>query len=337
MKNKINEAVLHITTCCTHYCPFCYAIDDTVPHFHQDVSKLRKIVQRLYDVGCNSILFVGGDPASHPDVVDLSLFSINLGIETAILSNTLTFRNHDSKTVSNSFNSIETTIHRANPEAHDSFCGSKGAYSTVIQNLASFQNGVAGLGIVINLTPDTYIQVFDIIKRVIEIDRVLINHVVLQRIVPIGRAYKHTQWQLTQESIDLIFEQIEKITSYYGIQCSFEDTFPVCKLPEKYRPYIKKCEWGTNRISLDMYGNFSKCCADPRFTVGNILELDFVDVWDHSNILKDRRNGSLVPETCRRCHNFSVCGGGCVFASELNECQGDPLLLNKEVSKCAYI
>ncbi len=62
------EAVLHITSCCTHHCPFCYYVDDSGPSFSQKYNILESIIDELAKYGCESILFVGGDPASHPDV-----------------------------------------------------------------------------------------------------------------------------------------------------------------------------------------------------------------------------------------------------------------------------
>jgi len=68
----INMVVLHITTCCTHRCSFCYAIDDSVQKIHQSRTILGNVVDEIAKAEVKEILFVRGDPASHPDVVALA-------------------------------------------------------------------------------------------------------------------------------------------------------------------------------------------------------------------------------------------------------------------------
>lgn len=327
MKSLINEAVLHITTCCTHHCPFCYALTDDIIKKHQDTAILKEILLILADNGCKSILFVGGDPASHPQAVELGHFAKDLGMESGILSNTLSFDGYYPLQVIEAFDFIEATIHSAIPERHDSFCQMKGAYANVVSKLRDMNSGSSRLGIVINLTPETYMNILEIIKRVVEIDKVHLDHVVFQRIVSIGRAYKRDDWKLTADHLQSVFEQIEQAKSQYGLVCNLEDTFPLCVLPHEYMQYATSCQWGTQAISLDMYGNVSKCCADSRYIVGNILQSSFEELWMNSAILKERREGGSLPTKCIRCAQYDVCGGGCLLASELNDNRGDPLLI----------
>lgn len=324
------EAVLHITSCCTHHCPFCYYIDDDVPHFSQNYNVLEAIIDELAKYGCESILFVGGDPASHPDVIKLGTYAKSLGINTSILSNTLKFDPQYSwKDVVTAFDTIEVTIHRSNPVEHNIFCGIEGAFEVSIGNLktiASFSQVNNHLGIVYNITPYTYRDIYNAIRQIIIVEGVNIDHVVLQRIVPIGRALNNMDWSLKQLYISEIFTQMEQIEKEFLIDVYLEDSFPLCVVPEQYRHFVHRCQWGTSGISLDLYGNVAKCCADSRYNIGNILETPLPDIWRASSELNNRRNGLLVPEKCRKCSLYQECGGGCILASELNNCDGDPLI-----------
>lgn len=324
------EAVLHITSCCTHHCPFCYYIDDSVPGFSQKYNILESIIDELAKYGCESILFVGGDPASHPDVVKLGNYAKSLRISTSILSNTLKFAPQFSwRDIVDAFDTIEVTIHRSDAVEHNNFCGKKGAFEFSIGNLksiASVSQVDNHLGIVYNITPDTYRDIYNAIKQVIIVEGVNIDHVVLQRIIPIGRALNNMNWSLEQLYISDIFTQMEKIEKEFLIEVYLEDSFPLCVVPEQYRLFVHRCQWGTSGISLDLYGNIAKCCADSRYNIGNILETPLPDIWRISSELDKRRKGLLVPEKCRQCSLYLECGGGCILASELNNCDGDPLI-----------
>jgi radical SAM protein with 4Fe4S-binding SPASM domain len=288
---------------------------------------LERIIKELAKFKCSSVIFVGGDPASNPKIVELANTAKSLALETGILSNTLFFANRSASEVTSAFNYVEATIHRPNPETHDSFCQREGAYDFVIKNLKSLKSASTHLGIVYNITPDTYQDIFKTIKRVIEFDRVPIDHVVLQRIVSVGRAVHKSKWNLTSYFLDSIFTQVQKAEKNYKFDISFEDTFPLCKVHTEYHKYIHPCSWGQSAVSLDMYGNIAKCCTDPRYEIGNILDTPLDKLWNSSIALNKRRSGCLVPQSCRDCPQYERCGGGCILASEMNGCNGDPLLV----------
>lgn len=329
------EAVLHITSCCTHHCPFCYYIDDSVSHFSQNYNILKAIIDELEKYGCKSILFVGGDPASHPDVIKLGKHAKSLGISTSILSNTLRFSPQYSwKDIVAVFDTIEVTIHKSDPVEHNNFCGMEGAFEFVIGNLktiASASEVNNHLGIVYNITPNTYRDIYSAIRRIITVEGVNIDHVVLQRIVPVGRALNNMKWSLKQLYISEIFTQMEQIEKDFMIDVYLEDSFPLCAVPEQYRHFVHRCQWGVSGISIDLYGNVAKCCADSRYNIGNVLEAPLPDIWRTSSELDKRRKGLLVPEKCRQCYLYPECGGGCILASELNNCDGDPLITVENV------
>ena len=329
------EAVLHITSCCTHHCPFCYYIDDSVPHFPQNYNILKAIIDELAKYGCKSILFVGGDPASHPDVIKLGEHAKSLRISTSILSNTLRFAPQYSwKDIVTVFDTIEVTIHRSNPVEHNNFCGMEGAFEFAIGNLktiASVSEVNNHLGIVYNITPNTYRDIYNAIRQIITVEGVNIDHVVLQRIVPVGRALNNMKWSLKQLYISEIFTQMEQIEKDFLIDVYLEDSFPLCAVPEQYRHFVHRCQWGVSGISIDLYGNVAKCCADSRYNIGNVLEAPLPDIWRSSSELDKRRKGLLVPEKCRQCYLYPECGGGCILASELNNCDGDPLIMVENV------
>lgn len=149
---------------------------------------------------------------------------------------------------------------------------------------------------------------------------------VFQRIVPVGRAKDNMTWSLKQQYILSIFSQIEKIEQEFSIDIYLEDTFPLCVIPENYRHFVQPCKWGIHGISLDMYGNVAKCCTDSRYVLGNIFQNSIENIWNSSRELNERREGRLVPQKCRQCVLYVECGGGCILASELNACNGDPLM-----------
>jgi radical SAM protein with 4Fe4S-binding SPASM domain len=327
---RVKSIVLHVTTVCGHNCPFCYFTEKNMTRRHANYDTLKRIVDTVSEAGAKEITFVGGDPATHPNIVDLGKYAHEHGLETTILSNTLYFHERWKSEVIDAFDTLETTVHSRFPNAHDEFCKCNGAYQNVITNLKSFATENTSLGIVYNLTPKSYSFLFDTVKHIIEVEEIPIDHIVLQRIAAVGRADEKDDWNLSNADIDMLFLQIEQIEETFKIEIHLEDTFPYCLVPKKYQDkyYIQPCSWGYESCSLDLDGNISLCCTDPNYTIGNILEVPFQDIWDNAPQLLNKRAGLYVPERCGQCEAYKKCGGGCVLSSITNHCQGDILLIN---------
>lgn len=77
-----------------------------------------------------------------------------------------------------------------------------------------------------------------------------------------------------------------------------------------------------------MYGNVAICCANPNYTLGNILEIPLVELWKKSTALIERRSDKRIPQSCRDCLQHIQCGGGCILSNETNDCNGDSIFSN---------
>lgn len=326
---SIDTVVLHITSVCSHNCEFCYYTTEKAKRWHQKTSLLQKIINRCAEIGVKELVFVGGDPATHPDVVLLGQQAKNANINTTILSNTLSFNNDSIEDIINAFNNIEVTIHGSNSHIHDTICRHKGAYSFVLKNLKAYVDTNVHLGIVFNLTAQSYTDLFPSVSTIIDNENIDIDHLVLQRIAQVGRACNKDRWELKESMLEHIFRQIEKIDKEYRLDIQFEDTLPLCKVPQEYKKYIHPCSWGYSSCALDQNGNVSLCCADPGYTLGNFLDDNILLKWNMSKELTKKREGLFVPESCRKCDDYGECRGGCVLSSINNKCNGDMLLFGQ--------
>jgi len=319
--------VLHITSVCEHNCPFCYYTSEDIIRRHQCIRVLKQIISKCAEASVKEIVFVGGDPATHPDIIELGTFAHENGIQTTILSNTLAFPNSTIPNVIDAFNAIEVTLHSCDANKHDAFCGRVGAFDNAIANLASFVSEKTHLGIVYNLTSSTWGELFNLVNYLVEYKHIPIDHIVLQRIAQVGRANKNDKWELSKKDLICIFQEVENIQNRYCLDINFEDSFPYCLIPEEYREkYAKPCSWGYESCPLDQNGNVSLCCTDPNYTLGNILETPLLEIWNSAPKLLEKRAGLFVSAKCRACQDYEKCRGGCILSSITNECRGDRLL-----------
>lgn len=310
-KYKLGTVALHITYQCSHFCPMCYAGGDDSSKKRQGYPKIEQVkgvLDNLSQNGIENISFVGGDPAKYPYILEASKYANFLGCDLSILSNTLDFEKNAIE-IAKYINAFEGTIHDTTEELHDAFCNKKGAYSLLTKNLRLFSDMGKRIGIAINITPFTYDKIFIMIENILQ-KNIKVNYVVLQRIIPFGRATKSHEYELNLHQIDVALQNVEKIENM-GIDIVFEDPFPMCSVKEQYRHYMHPCEWGLTKVSVDYEGNLSRCGADPRCTLGNIFSKPLLEIWENTDELYEFREKTYLPEKCQSCKMLDDCGGAC--------------------------
>lgn len=305
---EIKQALFHITYACTHNCPMCYANAQNSNH-HPHIEKLCQIADRLILLGVKDITLVGGDPALHPDVLDLVKHIKNNDAKISILSNTLDFKKPKEQFI-DYIDVFEGTIHHSNKEKHDSFCGASGAFDKLINNLKYFSSAQKSVGIAINLIPYNYNEIYSIANKLTQ-QQVKLDHIVFQRIIQFGRAHDNYHYELTKEMLNSIMEQVEKIKTDFDLNIIFEDPVPMCSINSKYHKYISPCECGISKVSVDVDGNLSRCGADVFHTFGSVFEESIIDKWNNDCNLNCFRNKTYLPSSCLSCKNLQQCGGGC--------------------------
>lgn len=332
-KYKINLVALHITYSCSHRCPFCYvATNDFVQKKPPpSLNKLKAVVDAIHRAEVKEITFLGGDPASYRHVVDLAKYVSSRDIKVTILSNTLSFPYASIEEAAKYIQSFETTIHHSNPEEHDKFCKSKGAYRKVIDNLRTCSNFGRKTGIAINVTPVTADKIFSIVKSIIVDEKINLNYIIIQRIIPMGRASSSTDFTISKKQAELALHEIDLVHKEFGVEIAVEDPFPLCIMPEHLRKYLSYCEWGFTRAAINSEGDLSRCGADPRYRLGNILKTPLLELWNNSPILKSFRRREYLPGRCHVCRDLDQCGGGCSLSCQIDADHGvDYLYLDDE-------
>ncbi|MDR3299304.1 MAG: radical SAM protein [Candidatus Accumulibacter sp.] len=332
-KYHVSTAALHITYFCMHKCPMCYAKGEGQSMRHPKLSELIKIVDELATAGVQEVSLVGGDPASYPKIGELVKYIAKTGMKTSILSNTLSFENITPEEISQYIYAFEGTIHSDNAESHDAFCKQSGAYEKLVANLRKYKSLGKRIGVALNIHPQSVNKLHSIVKNLIVANETPLDYVIIQRIVPLGRAQNTSEFVLLKEQVCQALEEIERIDSDFGVEIVVEDPFPLCIISEKHWKYMNhRCAWGWDKVALNPKGDLSRCGADPRFLLGNLFETPLNVIWNESPILKSFRSFEYLPGRCQVCEHLQRCGGGCPLSCENDKDHSTDYLLNDYLS-----
>lgn len=311
MEERIKFIAFHITYVCENKCPYCY-IGNEERKKHPSLEKIKKIIERLAKDNIKEILLVGGNPCTYPHLEEVIKLIKKLDLKVYILSNTLEFGKEINFFLDN-IDDFQATILGSTPKEHDSEAGRNGAYEILVKNIRLLNKNRKEVTIAVSLHKQNYNKIFEIVKNLIENEKIKIKELVIQRIISCGRSANTLRFSVTKEQVPILFEQLHKIKEAYNLEIDFEDPFPLCVIPEKYR-YLqnKVCEWGFVKGSINFNGDMSRCGADGRFSLGNIFKIGNLQrFWRESPILIDFRSRKWLPKECQKCKLLEECGGGC--------------------------
>jgi radical SAM protein with 4Fe4S-binding SPASM domain len=307
----IDYIAFHLTYVCENKCPYCY-VGDEGRETHPPFERVKKIVRKLARDGIKEILLVGGNPCTYPRLKEVVGLMKKLNLKVYIISNTLSFKEKDF--FLENIDDFQATILGSRAKEHDAEAGREGAYSILLNNIKFLNARGRKVTIALSLHKQNFDRVFEIVRNLVENEGIKIKELVIQRIIPCGRAANTLEFSIARkEEVDEIFKQLHQLRKKYGLRIDFEDPFPLCIVDESYR-YLQThaCEWGFRKGSVDFKGNIGRCGADCRFLLGNIFDIpDLQRFWRENPILVDFRSREWLHSKCRNCDLLERCGGGC--------------------------
>jgi len=324
LKVNLKMMVFHITPVCDNRCEYCY-MGKIKNLNHPPYQHIEKVMVELNNQKVKNILLGGGNPCVYPQLKELIEFGNNMGMNIEIMSNTLEFKD---ESILEHIKGFDTTILGHDSSSHDAVAGRKGAYYQLVENIRYLTSLGYDVGIALNATPATYNKLFMTIENLINKENIPINkirYIMIQRIIPQGRARGTLKYSLKPEHLNPMFKDIEKIEDL-DLKIVFEDAFPLCLIAEKYHKYLSPCVWGYTKGSINWNGDVSRCGADPRFTVGNIFSKPLSEIWHSSPILLSFRETEWMPEKCKTCPLLEKCRCGCSL-SDITKSDHEPDIL----------
>src|SRR5205085_10233230 len=83
--NKPLQCSLYVTDRCNLDCAYCTEYDNS--RAHPPIDDLKKWVKKIRELGTMRIALVGGEPLTHPDIVELVRYCRELGFATSLTTN----------------------------------------------------------------------------------------------------------------------------------------------------------------------------------------------------------------------------------------------------------
>ncbi|MGI5912056.1 MAG: radical SAM protein [Syntrophomonadaceae bacterium] len=321
--------VWNVTNRCNLRCQHCY-INAMDQQYKDELTteEAREFIKDLAAMRVPVLLFSGGEPLLRKDIMELGHLAAELGLRPVISSNgTLIDDNMAKKIKSAGFQYVGISIDGA-PVTHDNFRNIPGAFESAIKGIrACKSHGIkTGIRFTVNkLNLADLPEVFAIIEKE-SIPRFCMYHLVYA-----GRGEQMAKLDTDLNEKRLLLEMISSKTIELhrkGVEVEILTTdnhadgiylYNHIKRhePERADEIIRLlqmhggCSAGTKFANVDPQGNVHPCQFWQDYTVGNIKEKTFSEIWnsDDELMVMLREKEKHVKGKCARCNYNSLCSG----------------------------
>lgn len=321
--------VWNVTNRCNLRCKHCY-IDAENHDYNNELSteEAREFINDLSEMGAPVLLFSGGEPLVRKDIFELASLAVEKGVRPVLSTNgTLIDGKMAAKIKAAGFQYVGISIDGA-PATHDEFRAKDGAFEMAIRGIRECKKQGIKTGIRFTVNKYNYQDlpdVFELIKKE-EIPRFCMYHLVYA-----GRGAEMIDMDISldekrqlysymsQKTIELHDAGVEVeilttdnhadgISLLKEIEQSQKDrSAEVIKLLEMHGG----CSAGTKFANVDSYGNVHPCQFWQDYTVGNIRQKPFSEIWmsDDELMVKLREKEKHVQGKCGKCDYNALCSG----------------------------
>ncbi|MDD3646535.1 MAG: radical SAM protein [Candidatus Gracilibacteria bacterium] len=157
---------------CNNHCTFCVQGDKRERFKPRKLEEIQKIIKEEYDAGARYVVFTGGEPTVHPNLVESVQYASDLGYkQIQIQSNGTNFDNLEyvKKLINAGVTEFSPSIHGFNKETHNKQVATPGAWDKVVKGLINLKK--LNQYIIINsvVTQDNYKEIPELAALLIKI------------------------------------------------------------------------------------------------------------------------------------------------------------------------
>ena len=280
---KIKRLDIKLTFQCNNHCDFC------AQGSKRSFIKMRtkdEIINALNDGKkneVNSVVFTGGEPTLHPNIIELIKEAKKLGykfIQLQTNGRTLSDINFLKELKKAGANEIGPSLHGSKPEIHDKLTHSPGSFNQTIKGIINSKK--LGLYVMTNtvITTLNYKDLADLAKLFVYLK---VNQFQFAFVHIIGTAWENRKWIVPKktEILPYLYKALDTGIKK-GIRC-YTEAIPYCLMK-----------------------GYEFCVAERIIPDGPVVDADvFVENYGDYR----RNEGKIKNKKCKKCFYYNVCEG----------------------------
>jgi radical SAM protein with 4Fe4S-binding SPASM domain len=312
------KADLALTYGCNNACGHCYNEQDRIDTRSLAPGQWKQVLDRLHAIGVPHVIFTGGEPTLHPDLVELVAHGRDLELVTGMNSNGRRYadRAFTAAVADAGLSHLQITLQSHRSEIHNAMTGATSFADTV----RGVQNSLdAGLHTITNTTL-TRRNSADAEQTVEFLHDLGLKAFAMNGMIHSGSGCGFDD-AIPEDSLAPVLAAVRDRADELGMRFLWYTPTPYCRLsPVELGLGPRRCNAAEYTVAIEPDGSVLPCQSYYQ-PAGNILRDDWDEIWN-SPLFRSFR-GRIeapqdfgLPEMCRQCPDLTLCGGGCRLAWE---------------------
>ena len=312
------KADLALTYGCNNACAHCYNEQNRVGTRSMTLGQWEQVLGKLHRMGIPHVIFTGGEPTLHQNLVALIAHARSLGLVTGMNSNGRRFADAEftAAVVQAGLSHLQVTLQSHQAPIHNAMTGAASFDETVTGIRNALQ---AGLHTITNTTLTR--KNADDAEEIVEFLHALgLKTFAMNGMIHSGSGCGFPD-AIAEDRLAPVLVAVRDRAAELGMRFLWYTPTPYCQLsPVELGLGPKRCNAAEYTVAIEPDGSVLPCQSyyEP---AGNLLDDDWDEIWN-SPLFRSFRDrvenpqGSGLPPTCWDCPDLSLCAGGCPIARE---------------------
>lgn len=323
-----------LTSACNFTCKHCRAANNLSRKKVENLpwDKYKKVIDDLAENQISLLGITGGEPTLFPYFQDIVRYAKHQKIVITIYTNASNISEEVACNLSKCLTKddlIHVSLDGGVEEDNDAQRG-KGTFKRTIRGLAA----LAKYSLPIRLTIVPTIYNINNIDKIIDIAmKYNVKEVSAVPLMSAGRANEKLRPDnnlLFKKEI-AVLRKLEKCVNIkyeggiFGPVCVYSKYPELLKnvnFPQAFANDLRVCDAGTKQLFIDAQGNCFPCnlfASSEEFMLGNVFDTSISEIWQNKKLSIFKKGIEMEDEKCKKCKLWSLCNGGCMGLSWLNE------------------
>jgi len=324
---------IELTSGCNHKCIHCYNHWREPGESLGTISRddLHKIIYNLKNSEVQNLTITGGEPMLFPELMFETIrLAQNANINCSINSNITYLNDNIASKLKEMGIWILTSFPSHDALTFDSIVRKSGAFKKTIHGIQTAQRNGIGLSANMVVMRQNKDHVYDTGRFLHGLG---ITNFSATKVHPSQGCSNFTDLQLSAQEIISFFDDLLRLREEFGIKIDTLTTYPLCLFinMERYGDLLlrRSCSGGKTACTIGPDGSVRPCGHSDE-VYGNAITESLLDIWPRTY---EWRNGSLIPEQCKKCKWLKQCGAACRMDSKFfhgSKDRPDPYMLGTE-------
>lgn len=296
-----------VTHACNNDCIFCHNDLRRADWITLDTAK--KVLDNLNENGVFQVIFTGGEPLLHPELLEMMSYAKKLDMEVGLITNGVLLEEIAEDLVNLALKNIQVSILGYDISTHDALVKHPGSFIKAAKGISKLKNlGYTNINVNATLTKDNIMTVDKILQTAHQLGA---NSFTVTRYIPVNK-----NDDVMMPSIEEINWAIKQLLNPSNpIQTRWINALPYCAIDESVdrkdlMRLLSGCDGGLTWATITPTGEVVPCPC-WQHNCGNLLDNSLKEIWKTSSFLNNLRDGNYYPNECRDCMYYTMCRGGC--------------------------